>query len=857
MPFTVFAKPRPIRIAFFLQETEEFDSALDGLASWSSKFWGGRQSAVALLDNRGTLSTDTWQELIRFDPDHIYSFASLSDALLAKLDDELLPWCIRESRSVKSKAKDKPKQGASEALLNPEIWIEEHIEAPAVAVPPTEKNLHALGKHPLLLFHFDKSCPLMLRRFVHRNFGTYDQWFDLRSGEPRSLGWLEDLLAKTPVNRFRVDDLPSLCSALQQISGTPFGRDYKPALAFTAPCELTSAHLPRSFPHGTFGHTYRVVVGSTLRDFVLYWRSCLNEGDGVWHSPFRHCLWIPRELISEAAFVAALKNWLYHFTGQGSSGSHDVEVTSVSASQADMSPLFDTSRSGLHCFPTRFVAAGEIEARWQRERVERGDGRLMTGLSGGSAERLVAVESNQTRELQPPAVIQPEAPAGTWAVDVQVEREKGEDGSRDSWWSLPRRSGRDVAGWIFRCPARVSRSGLFAVRVERSSTWPGTQSPARIQVQLPAEREVLHSLLIQRGSWFDYDDARHERIQIKRAVAEIQISDAGRKLRGLIDLFGGFWRARDYAERTFWQETFYRMAGRGARYDTNFQTETAQTIAKEVKKFAGALPEPDRNKLAERITNRLLARVGQRLLGVPLTAVEMENDRARLEKDMQSNPQAAAKLLQYSAGDTLVHMSGVTPVTREQFEEGLQDLVELSVMRMGMSVTCPRCRMKPWIEVERLKQAGMCPGCGSAMPLVTETPWSYTLNPLVHHCVNHRMFAVWQALSYLSPRFGSFFYTPSSELHFTQPINDDSKREVDVLCVTDGELLLGEVKTGGLHEKDFLDFAAISAAIRPDRAAIFIELDQFGANTKKWFGQFRHQLEPLGINGQLFCLPNY
>jgi ssDNA-binding Zn-finger/Zn-ribbon topoisomerase 1 len=386
--------------------------------------------------------------------------------------------------------------------------------------------------------------------------------------------------------------------------------------------------------------------------------------------------------------------------------------------------------------------------------------------------------------------------------------------------------------------------------------WPGTQSPPRLQVQLPIERDVLHSLLIQRGSWFDHDDARHERIQVKPAVTNMQISDAGRKLRGLIDLFGGFWRARDYAERTFWQETFYRMAGRGARYDTNFQTETEQTIAKELKKFAGSTPESDRNKIAERVTNRVLARVGQRLLGVPLTAVEMENERARLENDVKSNPQAAAQPLEYLAGDTLVHMIGVTAVTREEFEEGLQDLVELSVMRMGTSVTCPRCRMTHWIEAERLKQADKCPGCGSAMPLVAETPWSYTLNPLVHHCVNHRVFAVWQALSYLSPRFGSFFHTPSSELYFAQPINGDPKREVDVICVTDGELLLGEVKTGGLHEKDFLDFAAITAAIRPDRAAMFIELDEFDT-AKKWFGDFRKQLDPLGIRGQLFCLPNY
>src|SRR3990172_5810374 len=141
MPFTVFAKARPIRIAFLLRETEGFDVVLDGLASWSSKFWGGRQSAVAVIDNDEALSADAWQELIRFDPDQVYSFTRLPDELLAKLDDELLPWSIKESRSARElrEAGEKPKSQASETPPNPESWIEEHIEAPAVPVPPTDK----------------------------------------------------------------------------------------------------------------------------------------------------------------------------------------------------------------------------------------------------------------------------------------------------------------------------------------------------------------------------------------------------------------------------------------------------------------------------------------------------------------------------------------------------------------------------------------------------------------------------------------------------------------------------------------------------------------------------------------------
>jgi hypothetical protein len=94
-------------------------------------------------------------------------------------------------------------------------------------------------------------------------------------------------------------------------------------------------------------------------------------------------------------------------------------------------------------------------------------------------------------------------------------------------------------------------------------------------------------------------------------------------------------------------------------------------------------------------------------------------------------------------------------------------------------------------------------------------------------------------------------------LYFAHAINGAAKKEVDVLCVSDGKLLLGEVKEGTLHERDFLDFAAIVTAIQPDRAAMVVNAEQFDSNADTWFKQFRQQLAPLNIQGELFCLPSY
>jgi hypothetical protein len=861
MSFTVFVAARPIKTAFLIPEETGTNAMCDGLVRWSHETWGGRLSAVALVEKGGTLAADAWDELQRFDPDQVYSFSPLPHQLLPQLDETLAPLLIAEPE----RARLAPKPGIESAPAAPiasadsDQWAEERFRLPGISVPPTKLNLAQFRDRPLLLFNFGKGCPAVLRRFVHRNLGAYQQWLDLRSGEPRLFSWMEDLVAGSPVKQLRVDDVGSLCSAMEQISGTRAGPSCKSPLSFTAPCELPSMYLPRPFSHGA---AYRVVVGSGVQDFALYWRSCVNEDGGVWSAPFRHCLWVPAEVICEEPFVAALKTWLYHFSGQGSSGNWNVELVSTSLAEASLVPLAEMWRKGPWLVPTRIVKPAEIEARWHRDRSRhRGPPRRIPRLNGDNAERLLAVERWQTWELRPPEVIQAAVPTGAWAADVQIEREAREGGlPGQDWWWLPRRGSRSLVASMFHAPARISRDGLFTVRVERSSPWPNMETPARLQLELPADEDVLHRTLVtSREPWFDHLDIRGERLKAVPAVLRIGLSDAGRKLRGLIELFGGFWRAHDYWARAFWRSLFSQMSGRGARSEANLRTQTEQTVEKELARLVQSVPKDERRVVACRIAQRVLGGViGERLPGGAMTFAEMETERDWFEQLHGYQKQAGlAGETDSLAGHNAVYMHGVEPVTKEDLTQGLEELVELGALRMGVDVVCPRCRLKEWMAIGALQQLNTCRGCNAPALSVPETPWSYRLNPLVHQCVNSRVLAVWLALAELANQPGSFFFTPSSELHFAQPINGGRKKELDVLCVTDGELLLGEVKAGDLHASDFEDFAKVAQVVRPDRAAVFVSKEHLSSKAEKWFEQFSHQLVPLGVRGELFSLPDY
>jgi hypothetical protein len=58
----------------------------------------------------------------------------------------------------------------------------------------------------LLLFEFSEDCEPDIKRFVHRNFGTYYKWFDPNAKQMRREGWLERLLPKIQTLRLPISD---------------------------------------------------------------------------------------------------------------------------------------------------------------------------------------------------------------------------------------------------------------------------------------------------------------------------------------------------------------------------------------------------------------------------------------------------------------------------------------------------------------------------------------------------------------------------------------------------------------------------------------------------------------------------
>jgi hypothetical protein len=153
----------------------------------------------------------------------------------------------------------------------------------------------------------------------------------------------------------------------------------------------------------------------------------------------------------------------------------------------------------------------------------------------------------------------------------------------------------------------------------------------------------------------------------------------------------------------------------------------------------------------------------------------------------------------------------------------LQTLTDSGVLQQGVRVRCTNCGSRFWREMGTLQQKVKCEGCNFMAPVPVESRWHYRLNSLIRNGIAlHGCVPVISALYKLRQRAReSFIYTHGVALYK----NYDDKlpeAEIDLLCISDGKLVCGEVKSSAsefTHE-ELAKLARIAAGIRADQVAI-------------------------------------
>src|ERR1700733_9354746 len=88
---SVHSRPRPIRIAFLIDVDDCSEELRNEILRFNVRIWGGRLNPIIPVV-RGTIPPGYWNLLFIYDPDIVYSYVTLSDELIKKIDLQISPY---------------------------------------------------------------------------------------------------------------------------------------------------------------------------------------------------------------------------------------------------------------------------------------------------------------------------------------------------------------------------------------------------------------------------------------------------------------------------------------------------------------------------------------------------------------------------------------------------------------------------------------------------------------------------------------------------------------------------------------------------------------------------------------------
>ncbi|MEV6416102.1 hypothetical protein [Kribbella sp. NPDC051718] len=179
--------------------------------------------------------------------------------------------------------------------------------------------------------------------------------------------------------------------------------------------------------------------------------------------------------------------------------------------------------------------------------------------------------------------------------------------------------------------------------------------------------------------------------------------------------------------------------------------------------------------------------------------------------------------------------------------ELIDRLIGKEVIERGVILQCERCRLSSWYSLGVLTAEFRCNRCALNQQFTRshwkkphEPQWYYKLAETVHQCFVHNSHLTIQVLHRLQQ-------DSKEALHFTPEIDligypPGSKSEIDLACVMDGEIILGECKTETLRPSHVEKYVALASRLRkrPDRII-------FATDSEKISGEFRDKIK--GIPG--------
>jgi DNA-directed RNA polymerase subunit RPC12/RpoP len=759
-PYSIYSSARPTRVVFVVPP-DSAPELLDAIFQANYGAWGGRlRPIVPAVD--GDISDVYRRLIVGSDPDIVYTYCDLSETCVKWLDRSLQPWSI--TRHV-------PRQISVDRIdYRPRLPIHPVSSLAASAeFGRVAERWHTPVTH--LNSNFAADSPT--RRWYARNFGE-----------------LLPNLAGAPKPSMTIQNGWSVGQVLSELSHV--GRPAFPGLYSAIGARFFRPRVddPRQ--------SYCVIIGDTVSDWLMFWNQVFLTHSyqlDRWQT-----LCVSEDQLSDNETLVALHAFLAKHSSRSGDGPANLYLRSTSVDQDSLAAVATKLRTRRGSVVLDASAQAEGLPPWGMRQVrdaERATFPVLDYYWAGDLDthEQQAISDSVLLQLPPCDVDRTD----DWVLDLDIEfqSQKPYYVNEKFSWRVPKRPllpGMFLKDGNF---GRVNRGKAFSCRMR------GTKP---VVVTSPDETDVLRVALIQPvAAMYDPDDVRKTPT---RVFEDLRLSDKGGYIEGIIQLAGGLQQAESLFGNAFWRDCLLHASHRSLQQ----QDVAMKPILNSLRKRKATIQQHLEADRFDVLSNMILRAIREE----PIRDMDLSAQwiRDRFIKQRRQFIESHPDYLRNTPDEE----RQVPPEGRSieeqrairDLDEALQHLVNQNIFLQGVRYRCGSCGLGFWRRSSELDTSLECEGCGSTVQLQIESPWTYRLNSLVRNGVaQHGVVPVIWALCELRRYSRSMFsYLPGIQL-VTKYDDASPSAELDIACISDGELVVGEVKSSA---REFGD-AAIRRAV--------------------------------------------
>lgn len=805
-----FARPRPIRIAFLVEDDDQAAATLDAVFADCYARWGGRFSLVVPCTN-GNVLDSYWPWFEAFDPDIVYSYVALADSDVDSLIERVSPSEYKLHRHHRD-------DGERDARDYRPAYDHAPMSSLSTIFRSARYTKPGLIGAPVQLI--DSWYGEEVTRFITDNFGTLSGSFG-NANIPQDASNAVSLqtLLTVPEEERRKYGIPTdlrIIASEADVFSTFAER------AVDSLSVRSGLFSPKLDIRTRLSGAFNLVIGSAFADRLLFWNARLLIP--AWLDDDICCLRIELDQLEDPVFVERLTTLLNsrNRVNGGNGGQPQLALRSTSVDLATLTIAAGKFRgqqlwSGIS---TEFVADLDEILPTTRE--------IEHAREGNAFGETFMARPDWTRTIWSDGVIRPPALApnhladapprqgftqGYWAVDFNIQNpHEGLRRGQRNRWHLPRRwrvsesfTITHGGGRAIKPMSRRSRNGNLA-------TFVSIDGPVE-SIAVPSVADAVSGSLTAFGPWTDLSRAGRENGPLPGKVSWAQPSNEARYLTGVLGMLGGLPQASAVLLHPFLLETFARLGG-----TPNLSEDKVAPIASSLWKKTKQSPVFDlRNAREKQVLASLVVKAAKAEKSVStfvayhkLKAEWQEYRRGYWAEQQNHGPE--------DEGDWA-----------EQEERSLDDclgmLREQQVFFQGHEWLCPECHHRNWVGISDLKPVLSCEVCRTNARAPIDIRWQFRPNHfLIESLRSHSVLS----LIWLLVRLGwrareSFYYVGPTAFGFTRE-SENADAEADLLAVVDGKTFVCEVKSSWsvMRKEDLIKTVDLARRVRADVVLIAV-----------------------------------